>query len=778
MNKNHALCSCFLSIVFVWIALAGFSQVAPEFCDLPRKKNMARNFGPQRKRPVFSGEFTVDLLPISFPDCEHPKSEDVLGALSQIRGSTVTEYYKEYSQGITWPKLRVKPKVYIAPQPLGYYCRFDTHANPIGWQNDSEGGNRAADLRKAALSWASRLRGSVRKAQITCYVYCTQLNRGTDGVETYLRKAYPKKPELEKWGYPDPILKYNPPIPWRDPLWPNSLPQVIYPSDGGALVHELGHVLGAPDFYHASEKYDGLPGTPCLPWDYGPTGPAYCRAIYQAFVPISCYPTITKPGTYTLHPRSANPCKGKNLGCFIPSSHPYYLFYLEFVQNEKPPIGHPGQEGLLIHLINVTMGSPMMGPPDLCYTYRPDDPYFRALNGSQESAYFTEGSEFTTNSNPKAVLPNLLPAGVEIKGIKISEGEMSFDLSLPQVTLSGRERAASILPRISLTRIDEVTMTSFRAHAEVLYRGEPHKTEYGFCYGKAKHPTISGTHFPLYHRDRYDARILDLTPGMTYYVRAYIKSPAGITYSQEEKWVRMKKDQTKLKAIPPLLTDRIINNFYYERWYFQVHDQVRDTANPILTLMSLAAYYHSVPADRSRGRKLNPARIHTFPSESRPASRMVEVEALHQQMAKLSSAAGLRQKEFGNEKKWVRQCAQALNIKDPKNCFFFVDSTSIKQYEAKIKDWLISSQPVLLVRENKLIAEETEVYYPLDIAIIDGLSEEGAYHVVFPCGEDRGMERPTGYYTLNSLFDWVEKSCLLFYRPGKKKTGMSSLRRF
>ena len=58
------------------------------------------------------------------------------------------------------------------------------------------------------------------------------------------------------------------------------------------------------------------------------------------------------------------------------------MFYVEYVSNEKRPVGHPGEQGLLIHVINVTFTSPMMGPPDLCYTYRADDPFFKATGSS------------------------------------------------------------------------------------------------------------------------------------------------------------------------------------------------------------------------------------------------------------------------------------------------------------------------------------------------------------------------------------------------------------
>ena len=84
--------------------------------------------------------------------------------------------------------------------------------------------------------------------------------------------------------------------------------------------------MGAPDFYHAPERYDGIPGTPCLSWAYGPTGPGYCRYIYNAYLPRTNYPTYTKSGTYTLAPRKTNPAGNAAVGCFIPSPHPHYVY--------------------------------------------------------------------------------------------------------------------------------------------------------------------------------------------------------------------------------------------------------------------------------------------------------------------------------------------------------------------------------------------------------------------------------------------------------------------
>jgi len=99
-------------------------------------KTTAASFGPERTTSVQTGEFQVDLVVIAFPDCIPPESTDaVREALTQVDGGTIADYYKDYSQGITWPVLAAYPAVYMAPQPLGYYCRWDQFSNPSGFEN-------------------------------------------------------------------------------------------------------------------------------------------------------------------------------------------------------------------------------------------------------------------------------------------------------------------------------------------------------------------------------------------------------------------------------------------------------------------------------------------------------------------------------------------------------------------------------------------------------------------------------------------------------------------
>ncbi|MBQ4200374.1 MAG: hypothetical protein II649_10915 [Kiritimatiellae bacterium] len=816
----HTLSLCTLCIVVVLPSIlaavpARKSSKASEN-EMPQEfraggdamRRTSATFAPVRTTPKRQGEFTVNLVVIAFPDCVAPDSADtVRDDLSRLNGGTIAEYYKEYSQGITWPVLAAYPKIYMAPNPLGYYCRHDEHANPLGYKGDD--GGRAVKLRADALRAVQSSGKGMRRDAVTCYVYCTKLSSDEEVLEKWIRPHYPPKPsqEMLEAGAKDKMRRYKPPICWADPLWPNSIPQVTHPSNGGAIVHELGHVLGAPDFYHASEERDGVPGGPCLAWAYGPTGPAFCRVTYHAFVPPAAYPKITAPGDVTLSPRSTQYPKEKDaktppLGVFVPSSHPNYIFCIEYCHGEKPPVGNPNAEGLLVHVINVTLRSPMLGPPDLCYTYRTDDPDCKALDGGD--AFLKPGDKFDENSNPAAVLPNHIPAGIAISDIRNNgDGTCTFRLDFPQTKLKRAELDFSLLPQTEMVDLTEPLPTSFRATMNVRYRGEPLLTEYGFCYGLKKDPTEkTGKLFPLHHRDRYDARIIDLTPGVMYCVRAYARNENGIRYSSNQKGIVLPSEDTPGCTFTSTLfgpSDRLLSNWYYQRWYYGVtSDNVARSANPIFAFMALANYYRAMPAKRPpRGRDaIDFAFVHSNPSSSRPKHRMVETEKLFNAVREILKDAGLWQSDFivkqysengrllkrpsvasgknsafGELAPWVKKCAGALGVAEPEKTFFPCKAAEdLQRLAPEIRRWILKSQPVLVVRENLPASEEISARWPLDIAIIDGLGEdEQAFHVVFPGGKDRGTGTESGVMPLEDLLRRTTKAVVMFYRPNAKK---------
>lgn len=783
-----------------------------EFRNGTITKTTAATFKPERTTPVQKGEFQVDLVVITFPDCIQPQSvEAVRSALNSLDGSaTIVDYYKEYSQGITWPVLEVYPTIYTAPHPLGYYCRWNTFGNLIGYNGD--GGERARKLREDALKFVQSKGKLKKKGAYTCYVYCNTVNKDPEHLERVIRPLYPPKPSPEALqnGAIDKLKGYDPKVMWADPLWPNSIPQVAYPGNGRTLVHELGHCLGAPDYYHATEEHDGLEGAPCLPWDFGPTGPAYCRYIHHAFVPAAAYPKIAKPGEYTLSPRSAKfPITAKDgdglnpLGIFVPSTHPNYLFYIEYCHNERPPVGNPSAEGLLVHVINVTMTSPMLGPPDLCYTYRSGDPDHKAIG--EGVAYLRPGDKFDEKSDPAAILPNLLPGGIAISNIKTdaSAGTCTFKLDMPEHKFTKQELDFSLLPQTELVSLDAPLPTSFRAKLNIRYRGEPLLTEYGFCYGLKKDPTEkTGKLFPLYHRDRYEGRIIDLKPGVTNFVRAYARNANGIRYSSNQKGIVLPAEATGKGDVTLFSeTDHLLSTWYIQQWYFGLKNDVYNSANPLFALMAIANYYRAIPGTENGKGDFDITRVHSNPSDSRPKFRLAEVDRLRREMEALIRESGLgfldfeQAKEggdgkgkkkpskpaprttgkkkggadYGKNAEWVAKCAAALKIKSPETVFFNCPTEeALLAKKDEIRRWILLSQPVMLVRQSRPLSDEISQRWPLDIAIIDGLGfDDETFHVVFPGGSDRGRkEQKGGYIKLGELLYRTSDAMLMFYRPG------------
>ena len=839
------------SAVIVSAALAAFAAFAhpgaPGAARRGRPQTTA-DWRPDRTSPVKTGEFRVDLIVIAFPDCEPPPSNleevkrslisigranfaaaetDPSAAGAQGGGFTVTDYYKEYSQGIAWPVFAVHPTFYMAPQPLGYYCRWDGESNPIGFKSD--GAERARKLREDALRFVKSRGGLPPGGSFNCWVYCRKIawTGPSSGAERSMRPYYrPLSPEEVEKGKKDPVFKYNPKIPWGDPLWPNSTIQVHYPGGGNVMVHEIGHCLGAPDFYHCTEEHDGVPGNPALKWAYGPTGPAYCRWKYQAFVPPNAYPTVKTSGTYKLGPRSgrfpASAAKAKPdmfpgapekpapmpLGLYVPTTHPNYMLYLEYCRDEKPPVGDPDARGLIASVINTTMSSPMKGPPDLCYIYRRDDP--ESCKGlSSGSPYLLPGDSFTTNSNPAAYLPNRLPAGVYITNIRETpDGACLFDLEVAPPKLSKKELDFSLLPQTRLVAVDKAGPVSFRAELDVLYRGEPLKSEYGFCWGTRKDPDVrnrTGTLFPLHHRDRYEARIIDLQPGGTYFVRAYARNENGIRYSVNQKKITLPAPEAFAgRAIPPLFSgaDRLLDAWYVKQYHFGRANGVYRNANPVLALLAIANYYRAIPGEDgtrasrlSRPQAARPAvgrarggadagdgsvdmeYVHSNPSRSRPRHRMKDVDNLIKRMTALarelkllycadfvpdpgdaaeedpkkrrkkqpfrpsSSAFSARRNKFGKYSEWIENCAAKLKIKKPEETFFPCDTA--EDLEKRLPE---IKRQLLLAQPVMLVRESTyfegETEYRWPLDIaIIDGFSGNMLHVVFPLGCDRGMKQ-------------------------------------
>ena len=312
------------------------------------------------KKPTTVGEFLVGVITITFrettlnsgttraasdlntvkgasheADLGVPGGHDNSGGDSS--GITQEEYFKIYSNGITWPKIVMMPDertVYEDPHFYGYYCEYDYWENPIGWQNPGEAGKRVEKMNQNALRFAEKsYRGS--KPMFICYNYITTRpptptqevtdmlldfyqNRGEDPDRTRkirTRKVRTKEQRGQTRQF-DPWKYYAPAVKWGEPMWPNSKIQ-INNSAGGVLAHEIGHCLGAPDVYRIGRFNDGIGGGASL-MSYGPTANAFSRFYHHGYIKQREPPGHRQ--ARNLHPASAPHRSAGRAGRGLPDS--------------------------------------------------------------------------------------------------------------------------------------------------------------------------------------------------------------------------------------------------------------------------------------------------------------------------------------------------------------------------------------------------------------------------------------------------------------------------
>ena len=99
-----------------------------------------------RTKPRFKGPFTVGIVFVDFPDCE---TIDVEACLKRQSEGAET-YYKRYTLNQCWPVFKVLG-VYRAPNPLGYYVKYDTRNNLIGSSSAEEVSARVGELWRDAF---------------------------------------------------------------------------------------------------------------------------------------------------------------------------------------------------------------------------------------------------------------------------------------------------------------------------------------------------------------------------------------------------------------------------------------------------------------------------------------------------------------------------------------------------------------------------------------------------------------------------------------------------
>jgi M6 family metalloprotease-like protein len=783
---------------------------------IPFSSTGVKKWSPVQK-PTSVGPINVGMVLVLFPDTELRGGViQFKKDLDNLNGLTLEEYFKVYSNGITWPVVKIFPDedpadIYRAPQLYGYYCKFDSWGNPIGWRSAEEGQKRATLLKSDAFRAAkakagtekfktmavayvtTRIADAARRPDIRRY-YAGNFGKKSDDYPDPTAAASAKgagqpradPPALVLWNKPfQPYDFYKPQVAWGEPMWPNSSIQ-MNDAAAGTFAHEFGHVLGAPDLYRVGRSNDGIGGTAAL-LTYGPTATAFARFYNHGFVSEKFYPTITRSGTYTLYPRHIKPEKDQAIGFVIPSRHPHYFYQIEYIYGENPALGVGGGgegqtsserqyqgntnsvEGVLISVLNLRVSS-YLGSPDLFYTYRPNDPWFRGRGDVKDCLFGTQfnRTEFNMTTEPSARLPNLLDGGVVFKNITEHQGTATFDIEIDRTPLTSEMYERSLLPQIKLDPIDQILPTSFRMTTVHKFRGEPLIDQFGMCWSKSKNPEVSNDKFVLCscNGEMYQGRALNLTPGTTYYVRAWASNSKGLRYSDDELTVKTPPMTADATDIGPLLLDDFSNNsLLHDRFSNDAFDGYGtkqdgyESYAPVAVLAKLAAYYHPdglLASHAGVGPDLNPrrgmgsvhellvdastakkpvdfGRLHWSPDQSDPAIHKAETLALFDELrtqARASKMYGLTlTADFPTG--FDRMFRHRLQPQ-----FVHVTAANLDDVLKQIKTELINGRPVLVMESPKPLTGAPKLRLDHDKRIqwgvIDGLLDRTSVHIDFP----------------------------------------------
>ena len=256
-------------------------------------------------------------------------------------------------------------------------------------------------------------------------------------------------------------------------------------SSKDVAIHEMGHILGAPDFY----TYDPVRPIEC--WDPMSNNilepPHFMMHLKEKYFGwVNNIPEITQAGTYTLNPvtSATNNCYRIN----SPYSDDEY-FLVEYRRHISGRFGgdglksvYPQNNGLLIYRIvpsvNGNLHSLDNGLPYEVYIYRPNGT--TTANGTTSQALYSNEYQRISinddNSNPHSFLSTGEDGGLDISAVQlINNGEqIQFEIKIPDIyynlsiVINGEGTVATDpTPPTNLPSGTEVTL---RANAGVNYR--------------------------------------------------------------------------------------------------------------------------------------------------------------------------------------------------------------------------------------------------------------------------------------------------------------------
>ena len=113
---------------------------------------------------------------------------------------------------------------------------------------------------------------------------------------------------------------------------------------------------------------------------------------------------------------------------------------------------------------------------------------------------------------------------------------------------------AVTIPTVTNVQVTNITSTSATGSANVTNSGNATVTERGLCWGTSHNPTTSGSHAAASSggTGTFSVNLTSLSPGTTYYVRAYASNSAGTAYSAEVSF-------TTLANLPTVTTSQVMN---------------------------------------------------------------------------------------------------------------------------------------------------------------------------------------------------------------------------
>lgn len=218
-----------------------------------------------------------------------------------------------------------------------------------------------------------------------------------------------------------------------------------------------------------------------------------------------------------------------------------------------------------------------------------------------------------------------------------------------------------------------------------------------------------------------------------------------------------------LATVLPFLNETEIKGYYDATSVYAIYntknaDTYTKTQNPLAAMMGICKYYGKLPQSVTKNAK----------------GKLEGDKAWIRELNKLTKSAGLRDNDFGNIGKWKSNLGKTLKFKDVKRDIVEVedDLTFVKE-KSHLKEWLEAKMPVMWVREatgdeqddvNKRINGGKP--FPLTVALIDGMNDDGEFHVVWPRGHDRRYKHiKNGWYKIPELFYDVNRSVLIYWRP-------------